>query len=158
METFRTWDFSYITCSQFPLLLNAFSLKNFLAWINITQSLISSSGVISSRKMFYVQKPCPHHHRMDSSPWYTSVKSGNLGIKSVFIVFQFGFHFLIFPYFIALPASSSTMLNKSCESEHFCLFLNFSNTGFSLSLLNIMLTLGFTYIVYYIFIFLFPVD
>jgi hypothetical protein len=49
---------------------------------------------------------------------------------------------------IALARNSSTMLNRSRDSGHPCLVLDFRGNGFSFSPLSIMLAVGLSYTVF----------
>jgi hypothetical protein len=49
---------------------------------------------------------------------------------------------------IALPRNSRTMLNRSGESGHPCLVLDFRENGFSFFPLSMMLAIGLSYSLY----------
>jgi hypothetical protein len=50
---------------------------------------------------------------------------------------------------IALAMNCKTMLNRSGESGHPCLLPDFRNTGFSISLLSMMLAIGLSCILFF---------
>jgi hypothetical protein len=53
-----------------------------------------------------------------------------------------------FSYLIALTRKSSTMLNRSRDSEHPCLVPDFRGNGFNFSPLSMMLAVGLLYIAF----------
>jgi hypothetical protein len=57
-------------------------------------------------------------------------------------------HFISSSCLIALPRNSRTMLNRSRDSGHPCLFLDFRRNGFSFSPLSMMLAIGLAYIAF----------
>ena len=68
-----------------------------------------------------------------------------------FTSFQVWMPFISLSRLIALVRTSSTTLNRSGESRHLCLVLDFRGKGFSLSSLSMMLdVLFFTYDLYHI--------
>ena len=72
---------------------------------------------------------------------YIIVSSTN---KNSFISsFPIHIHFISLSVFMALARTFITMLNDSNKSGLPCLFSNLSEEAFSLSLLNMMLTIGF---------------
>ena len=56
--------------------------------------------------------------------------------------------FFFFSSLIAMARTSKTLLNKSSENEHPCLVLDLRGSAFSFSPLNMMLALGFSFVVF----------
>jgi hypothetical protein len=71
---------------------------------------------------------------------YRIVSSANKDILSVSL--PICIPFISFSCLIALARHSSTMLNRSEDSGHPCLCLDFRGNGFSFSLLSMMLSVG----------------
>ena len=70
---------------------------------------------------------------------------------SITFSFPIWLPFISLSCLIALDRTSSTMLNRSDDSEHYCLVPDFRRKAFSLSPLNIMFTvIFFTYDFYYV--------
>ena len=66
------------------------------------------------------------------------------------LTFQFGF-LLFFSYQIAMASISKTMLNKSVESGHPCVFHDPKENVFSISPLSMMLAVGLSYTAFMMF-------
>ena len=56
--------------------------------------------------------------------------------------------YISFSCLIALARTSSSMLNRSSENEHSCLFPDCRRKAFSLSLLSMMLSVGLSYMAF----------
>ena len=56
--------------------------------------------------------------------------------------------FTSFSSLISVSRTSKAMLNKSGESEHLCLVLDFRGNAFSFSLLSMILTIGLSYMAF----------
>jgi hypothetical protein len=73
----------------------------------------------------------------------SSVSSDSLNISLSICI-----PFISSSYLIALSRNSRTMLHRSGENRHTCLFLDFRENCFSFSPLNRMLAIGLSYIAF----------
>ena len=70
-------------------------------------------------------------------------KSCHLWIESFIYLFPICMPLISFPCLTALAGTSSEMMNKTDETGHPCLILNFAGKAFSLSPLSMMLAIVF---------------
>ena len=88
------------------------------------------------------------YHYQSTVPWglKESDMTEHTQLQTVKVL-PFCFQLHSFSSVIAVISTSHTILNRSVESEHPCLGLDFKEKVFSFSLLNVMLTIGLLYTV-----------